>query len=123
MEILCRFNYQAEENNEGVKKMAGKDDKETFAKLLIAIGGILGIVAGALQMSAFNLNAILWGLITLLLGLAALMSAVKPGQPIPCNIVVELIIGIILIVLHFGISLGLLAGILIIIGGIFLAID
>ncbi|MHA1148068.1 MAG: hypothetical protein ACTSR8_07455 [Promethearchaeota archaeon] len=103
--------------------MGKKQDKETFAKLLIAIGGIIGIVAGALGMGSFNLNAILWGLVTLLLGLAALMSAVKPGQPIPCNIVVELIIGIILIVLHLSLSLGLLAGILIIIGGIFLAID
>lgn len=103
--------------------MGKKENKEYFAKLLIFIGGIMAIVAGALTMATLNLMAILIGLLVLLLGLAAVMSAIKPGKPIPCNIVVEIPIGAVIIFLTWLGWLGFIAGLLIVIGGIFLAID
>ena len=107
----------------------GKQDKETFAKLLVAIGGLLGIyvgitimIGGASSLLGGSGMSLLYGLLMLVVSLAALMSAVKPGQPIPLNIVVAIVLGILMIILG-GLWLGLIAGILVIIGGIFLAID
>ena len=102
----------------------GKDDKETLAKILVFIGALVGIYAAVMQMVGFNMNTILFAILILVLSIAALFSAIKPGEPIPLNIVVELIIGILILVLG-GLSLGthLIAAILIILGGILLAID
>jgi len=98
--------------------MAGKDDPETLAKILVAIGGILGIYIGISQLIGLNF----WGIVVLLLGLAAVLSAVKPGQPIPLNIVIALPIGILIVILTWF-SWEIVAGILIAIGGVLLAID
>ncbi|MGV9173444.1 MAG: hypothetical protein ACOC44_10805 [Promethearchaeia archaeon] len=98
--------------------MAGKDDPEYFAKILVIIGGAIGTYAGIDMLISLDW----WGIGVLLLGLAALASAVKPGRPIPLNIVITVPIGIIMVVLTWLVWT-IAGGILVIIGGILLAID
>lgn len=102
----------------------GKKDNEGLAKLLIIIGGLIGLfigitglIGGAPAVLAGGGMGIIYGIIVILISIAILLSVLRPGDPIPMNLVVELIFGILLIIFG-GLWLGLIAGILVIIGGI-----
>ena len=98
--------------------MAGKDDPEYLAKIFVIIGGAIGLYAGIDKLISLDW----WGILMLLLGLAALASGVKPGRPIPLNIVITVPIGIIMVILTW-LGWTIAGGILVTIGGILLAID
>ncbi|MGQ4874461.1 MAG: hypothetical protein ACP6IY_10365 [Promethearchaeia archaeon] len=102
----------------------GKKDNEGLAKLLIIIGGLIGLfigitglIGGASAVLVGGGMGIIYGIIVILISIAILLSVLRPGDPIPMNLVVELIFGILLIIFG-GLWLGLIAGILVIIGGI-----
>lgn len=97
--------------------------KENFAKFLLLVGGVIGIIAGAMSMTSFDLMVILYGLIVILLSLAAIISAIRPGRPIPLNIVVAIPIGAVIIWLTWFDWWGLISGILCILAGIALLVD
>ncbi len=99
----------------------GKENKERGAHLLILIGGILAIVAGAMAMANLQLMSILWGLVVLLLGLIALASVIKVKKL--CNAIIIIPIGIIVIILTWFGWLGFIAGLIIVIGGVLLIVD
>ncbi|MHA1338249.1 MAG: hypothetical protein ACTSPW_21340, partial [Promethearchaeota archaeon] len=79
--------------------------------------GITGLIGGASAVLAGGGMGIIYGIIVILISIAILLSVLRPGDPIPMNLVVELIFGILLIIFG-GLWLGLIAGILVIIGGI-----
>ena len=105
--------------------MGKEKNHEYFAHLLILIGGLITIVAGALAMyysfSPLNGMGIVSGLIVLILGLIALMTVIKVKKL--CNAILIIPIGIIIIILTWFGILGFLAGLIIVIGGIFLIVD
>jgi hypothetical protein len=103
--------------------MAKKKKYEGLAKLLVIIGGLVVIIEAIMAMTGNALvkfdvgTGIVGHVIALILGIVALLSGIKPDDPIPFNGIFLLILGIVMIVL--GIVIG---GVLVLIGGILLLV-
>ncbi|MFO8018207.1 MAG: hypothetical protein R6U96_06190 [Promethearchaeia archaeon] len=97
-------------------------DENDIAKILIIIGGLVGLIEAIMALVGNPLVSGGWlgvgiisQIIALIISAAILFSCFRPGDPIPYSAIVELILGILLII--FG---SLIGGILVIIGAILL---
>ena len=92
-----------------------------MVRLLAGIGAIIFIILAILNFMSFNLMAIIWGILLLLVGLVVLIScfgSYKHGIPFTAVFILVMgIVGIIIGILGGGIP-GLIAGILVFIAGI-----
>ena len=89
---------------------------EGIAKILVIIGGLIAIIDAISGFVSPGWSSYVGPIIALILGVIALLSAVKPDDPIPWNKLFLVILGIIMIIL----SAWYVGGILVLIGGILL---
>ncbi len=97
---------------------------EGMAKILAIIGGLLGFIEAIMVLAGNPFGPsysvagnIVGGIIALLIALVVLFAIFKPGDPIPYNGTVLLIMGIIMIVFS-----SMIGGILVLVAGILLLI-
>jgi hypothetical protein len=104
--------------------MGSLRDNEGIAKLLVILGGIIALIEAILSLTGgkglieFDLglvNKVIAAIIAIILAIIVLLSALKPGDPIPFNEIILIILGIIMIIFS-----SLIGGILVLIAGIVL---
>ncbi len=103
--------------------MAKKDYKNSkLISFICIIGGLVGVVFAILRMVNLDLENILYGFLGLVFSIVVIIQCLKPDDPIPYHWLLFIIFGI-LIAIFAGLSGGLVAGIIIIIGGLVALID
>ena len=108
--------------NKGVKTMT-ESNLEEVAKVLAILGVVIAIIEAILILigrSFLSYYPLGWigAILSILIAIIVLLSAVRPNDPIPLHWILLIILGILLIV--FGSVIG---GILILIAGIIKLID
>jgi len=88
---------------------------EGIAKILVIIGGLIAVIEGILAIVNQSGWLGLGVIVGIILGVVALLSALKPDDPIPWNKLLLVILGILMII--FATWIG---GILVLVGGILL---
>ncbi|MBY9005094.1 MAG: hypothetical protein KGD73_14045 [Candidatus Lokiarchaeota archaeon] len=95
-------------------------DNKELAKLLVIIGGIIGVIegiSGIFSFGFFLLLGIFSGIIGLIVAILVLLSVFK-GQPIPYEPIYLIIFGVVMILFS-----SLIGGLLVLIGGIIIQIN
>jgi hypothetical protein len=95
-------------------------DNELIAKILAIIGAVIFIIVGIFDLVNFNLLGTLLAIIYFGMAVVLILMFIKPGEPIPLNGYLILLIAVIGIVLAliYGNVLLLVGGILVLIAGI-----
>lgn len=95
-------------------------DNELIAKILAIIGAVIFIIVGIFDLINFNLLGTLLAIIYFGMAVVLILMFIKPGEPIPLNGYLILLIAVIGIVLAliYGNVLLLVGGILVLIAGI-----
>ncbi len=103
--------------------MAKKDYKNSkLISFICIIGGLVGVVFAILRIINLDLENILYGFLGLVFSIVVIIQCLKPDDPIPYHWLLFIIFGI-LIAIFAGLSGGLVAGIIITIGGLVALID
>ena len=89
---------------------------EGIAKILVIIGGLITVIDAILGFVHPGWASYVGPVIALILGVIALLSAIKPDDPIPWNKLFLVILGIIMIIF----SAWYIGGILVLVAGILL---
>ncbi len=106
--------------------MAKKDYKNSkLISFICVIGALVGVVFAILKIVSLDLENILYGFLGLVFSVVVLIQVLKPDDPIPYHWLLFIIFGILIAIFAGLPSLtgGLVAGIIIIIGGLVALID
>lgn len=91
---------------------------EEIAKLLVIIGGVVAVIEAILGIIGFYGWFGLGIIVGLVLGVVALLCALRPDDPIPWNWILLVVLGIVMII--FATFIG---GALVLVGGILLFLE